>query len=608
MKRVVVVLLIFVGFSGYGQILDDTTKLVYGPSTTQYLYERNIKYNDLYFTPVDTAIFNLHRFTPTEVSRYLIQDLGVLGTANRNLYYTPPTIIGARSGFSAYESFFKPTEDFRYYDTKSPYSRIGAAIGGKGRSRVDVGFNRSDSSNFNIGLDYNRLVGDKQTASLGRNDRLTDSEGYDIYMVYFTRNNKYLILGNWARNKTTVVDQGGIDTTGGFSFFDENAGVLLQNAKSEFLKRNLHFYHHFLPDSGIQFYQNFDRTYESAKFRDDDLGADDGYFEKYYFSTDTTSEENIFITNTLETGVKGTIGKLFYLGYYKIRSFDFRYGQANSDTLDFKNLKPESQGIENYLGGMVRVQLNRNYMLSGSIDFNLNGNQRIAGNLRAKNFDVRLILQQHSPTFMQQAYLGNHDFWVNDFRNIKVLDVEGGYMQPIGSSFATITDYVYYDKNALPAQTDGTTTIIAPGIEFSFNFRNHFYIQGNFDYNLVSGAQTEAMPVPEFFTNVNIFYHDLLFNNNLELQVGIDNHWKSDYFAPNYRVSTQQFFIQDEANIEGFLISDFYLNIKLDHAFLFAKVNNLMKALNGGTGYFVAPKYVGKRTLFDFGFYWMFYD
>ena len=617
MKRVVVVFLLLYGSSGFAQILDDTTKLVYGPTTTQYLYEYNIKYNDRYFVPVDTSVFNLHRFTTTEVSNYLIQDLGVVGTANRNLYYTPPTIIGARSGFTAYETFFVPPEEFRYYDTKSPYSRIGAAIGGNGRSRVDVGFNRSDSSNFNIGLDYNRIVSDKQTASLGRNDRLVDSEGYDIYMLYHTPNNKYLILGNWSRNKSTAIDQGGIkvDSTGVVSPFDENASVNLANAKSEFLKRNLHFYHHFLPDSGIQFYQNFDRTFESSQFRNSDLASEDDYFGQYNFSTDTTGEENIFITNTLETGVKGSLGKLFYLGYYKLRSFDFQYQWAESDTANFRTLKPETEGLEHYLGGMVRIQLNRNYKLSGTIDFNLNGNQRITGNLLAKNFDVRVLLQQHSPSFMERAFLGNHDFWVNDFKNIKVTEVEGGYLQPLGRSFlrakgrfATVSDYVYYGANGIPQQTNGTTTIITPGLEFSINFFSNFYIRGNFDYNLISGTNTEAMPVPQIVTNVNFFYHNLFFNDNLEMQAGLDNHWKSAYFAPDYRVSTNQFFVQNETNIDSYLITDFYLNIKLDHAFLFAKVNNLLGLLDEGVGYYVAPNYIGKRTLFDFGFYWMFYD
>jgi putative beta-barrel porin len=613
-KRGGLYFLLFLAHGINAQILDDSTKLVYGPTTTQYIYEDNIKYNDLYFNTVDTSIFNIHRYTTTELSQYQLQDLGVIGTATRSIYTPLPTIIGARSGFSAYEPFFLKPEDFKYYDTKSPYSRIGAAIGGNRRSRVDVGFNRSDSSNFNVGIDYNRVIADKQTSSIGRSDRLTDSEGYDVYMLYFTPNRKYLALTNFSRNKSTSVDQGGIDTTGGFDYFDSDAPVFLQNAKSEYLRRNIHFYHQFNADSAFQFYQTFDRSYASAKFRDDNLAAENDYFDQFNFSIDSTSEENIFITNTLETGVKGTIGKLFYLGYYKIRGYDFTYNWGESDTLNFRTLKPQTNGIEHYVGGSVRIQLNRKYKLTGSVDFNFNGNQRITGDLLAKNFDVRFILQQHAPSFMQRAFLGNHDFWINDFKNIKTLEVEGGYIQKVKKSFIrpnlkfkTITDYVYYNELAMPAQVDGTTTFIQPGLDFSFNFLRHFYLSGKAIYNLSSGSTIEAYPIPDLMLNFNFYYHNLLFEDNLELQVGLDNHWKSDYFAPDYRVSTNQYFIQQRFEVPAYLISDAYLSIKLGHAYVFAKFNNLVQVFTGA-GYFAAPDYIGKRPLFDFGFYWMFFD
>jgi hypothetical protein len=308
------------------------------------------------------------------------------------------------------------------------------------------------------------------------------------------------------------------------------------------------------------------------------------------------------------------LGKLFYLGYYKIRGYNFSYSWAESDTLNFRTLKPETEGVEHYVGGTIRVQLNRKYKLTGSIDFNFNGNQRVTSDLLAKNFDVRFVLQQHAPSYMEQAYLGNHDFWINDFKNIKTLELEGGYVQQIGKSFirpkvkfSTITDHVYFNTAAVPEQINGTTTFIRPGLDFSLKFFKHFYISGNVDYNIVSGSTTEAFPIPDLMVNFNFYYHNLLFDNNLELQIGLDNHWKSDYFAPDYQVSTQQFFIQDRFNVSAFLISDAYLNIKLDHAYLFAKFNNLLQALTG-EGYFAAPDYIGKRPLFDFGFYWMFFD
>ena len=81
------------GFNvSYAQILDDTTKLVYGPTTTQYTYEHNIKYNDRHFNVIDTSIIDIHRYSHTEESEYKFQDLGTIGTAVRSVIYEPPKL------------------------------------------------------------------------------------------------------------------------------------------------------------------------------------------------------------------------------------------------------------------------------------------------------------------------------------------------------------------------------------------------------------------------------------------------------------------------------------------------------------------------------------
>ena len=604
------------------QILDDSTKLVYGPTTTQYTTDEQIKYNDIHFQPIDTSIIDIHRVSHTEESEQNYQNLGVIGTAVRSMYYKPPTIIGVRSGFEVYDPYFRPVSDFRYYDTKSPYSRIGAAVGGRGRARVDVGFNRSDSSNFNIGIDYRRRVADKQTSSIGRNDRLTDSEGYDAYLVYHTRNNKYLIMGNFSRVLQKVADQGGVDTTGSYlninappAYFDENANVFLDNASSSFKKRNIHLYHQFQVAEPLQIFQTFDRTFEENTFKIDNMGEkEDAYFDRFYYSTDTTLDVNTFTTTRLKTGVKGTLGKFFYQGYYQLRDYEFKYSWAGLDTLGFDSLAIQTEGLEHYLGGHVRIALNEKYQLKGYLEFNLNGNQRLGGDLLANDFDAHLVIQQYEPTFMQKAYQGNHDFWINNFDRTSVLHVEGGYKVRLKQSslrpkvqFSVVSNHVYYDTLARPQQVDGSTTILIPGLSYNLRMAKHFYLTGEANYSIVSGKTTEAFPMPPLKIHANIYYTNLFFNGNLQVQGGIDAHWMSDYYAPDYRVSTNQFHIQNYFNVPSYPLLDVYMNIKLDHAYVFAKWNNPLYLINQ-EGYFTAPNYIGKRALFDFGFYWLFFD
>ncbi len=610
--------LVFIGFatSVQSQILDDSTKLVYGPNSTSYIKEENVLYNDLTFTVIDTTSINYHRWSKVEKTEYRMQDLGISGTAMRSIYYELPSIIGVRSGYSAYVPYYKSISDFRYYDTKSPYSRVGAALGGRNRTYVDVGFNRSDSSNFNIGLDYFNVNSDKQVGSRGRNDRLVQNEGFDAYLAYFTPNRKYVVMGNFSRMKTNAAEQGGIDAQQSqLGYFDRDAKVFLANANSEYLKRTFHLYHQFSVNKAFQIYQVFDRSYDKTKFINENLKEDIDYFDTTYFSNEVTNDSTIFETISIENGIKGDIGSLFYSAHYRYRIYTFTYGAGDMDTLDFKNQKPAQDGIEHYIGGRVRYDFSPDYQLYGGIDFNLNGNQKLWGKVRFKELEANFTTQQYESSFMEKAYLGNTDYWINDFKTIKALQVDGSYRYKFKHkgfvkpklTFSSFTDYVYYNKEAKPAQLTGTNTILTVGAKFLINPLNKLYIEGEGLYTIVEGDSTEVFPVPKIMANLNVYIHDISFGGNLDWQIGIDNHWKSDYFAPDYRVSTNQFFIQDTFNVEAFLISDFYVNVKLGHAFVFFKFNNIVDVLTQKT-YFAAPNYVGKRSLIDYGFYWMFFD
>jgi hypothetical protein len=148
--------------NNYGQILDDSTKQVFGPETTAYTTEDHIKYDDPKFYSIDTLIENRHRHNFVNRSNNTMQDLGNIGTAVRSLYYHIPDKIGRTSGFSSFDTYAIDPKDIQYYDTKSPYTNLGVIFGGNGRSLVDVSFSRSDSTIFNVGFDFKRITSDKQ--------------------------------------------------------------------------------------------------------------------------------------------------------------------------------------------------------------------------------------------------------------------------------------------------------------------------------------------------------------------------------------------------------------------------------------------------------------
>ena len=164
---VLILLLVLVPTAAvWAQILDDSTKQVYGPETTEYTKEEHIKYDDPKVYPIDTLVANRHKHNFVNRLDNKMQDLGNIGTAIRPLYYEMPDFIGKSSGFNSFDTYYIKPQDIRYYDTKSPYSRLGVTFGGNGRSMVDVSFSRSDSTVFSVGFDFKRITSDKQVGAL----------------------------------------------------------------------------------------------------------------------------------------------------------------------------------------------------------------------------------------------------------------------------------------------------------------------------------------------------------------------------------------------------------------------------------------------------------
>ena len=63
------------------QILDDSTELVYGPTTTKYIFEQDILNDDIQYFNVDTTISSFEKQSFVEKNDHKYQDLGGLGTA-----------------------------------------------------------------------------------------------------------------------------------------------------------------------------------------------------------------------------------------------------------------------------------------------------------------------------------------------------------------------------------------------------------------------------------------------------------------------------------------------------------------------------------------------
>lgn len=598
-------------------ILDDTTRQEFGPSSVFFTFEDNVRYNQRAYYPIDTLIDDFHRFTFVNKLDNKYQDLGNIGTAMNPYYFTPPDIIGARSGYSVYDPYWVKPAEIKYYNTLSAYSSLGITLGGSNRAVTDISYSRNIDPLWNVGFDFRRLSIDKQIQRSGRGDRNVDNTYYDLYTHYVSKNLKYQLFGNFIRMNHEVNEFGGVNVALTQDPFDDNAPIFLNDARTEELRTNFHLYHEYKFSKLLQVYHSFDKYRQVADFRDD--GAiDDPFFDFVEVDTIPVADRSIFRTTTNEVGVKGEAADVFYNFYLKGRDVQLLYRYIDPDTTGIEN-----DLFEEYGGFNIRITIDSTNIVSGFGEYLSSGNFKIGGSLKGTWYDVSLRRVNYQPTFVQRLYRGSHDFWENDFSSVTTDELKGslklklGRLEVIpGASIQRVGSYVYFQEDTLregqqvlPVQTSGSAQILSPSVKVNFDFAKRFHWMNEIIYTEVTGEEREAFSIPDIFVNSKLYYENILFDGNLELQLGVDFIWRPAYNAPAYDPAIQQFYIQgqDPFEVNAYPLTDIFGNFKINRARLFLKYHNLVQVIRG-SGYFTTPFYPGQASVVDFGFQWGFYD
>ena len=74
-------------------ILDDSTKTIYGMTTSRYMSKNNFLSGDTTFITLDSSLTNIEKVSFDEINHFTYQSLGNIGTPLNNicLIYTSPS-------------------------------------------------------------------------------------------------------------------------------------------------------------------------------------------------------------------------------------------------------------------------------------------------------------------------------------------------------------------------------------------------------------------------------------------------------------------------------------------------------------------------------------
>ncbi len=619
-KGLVLFTLLQLSLCASAQILDDSSKLVYGPTTTLRFSQESWMLNKLDTLPVDTTLKNLEEFAIYDQLEGKYQDLGNIGTALNPLFFQSPDFSGLRAGYHGYDPLVNSPEDLTYFDTKSPFIDLKVVLGGQGRSVIDVLYTQNVNPNWNIGFSVNRLNIDKQLgAVLNDGDRNLESSQMNLFSQYNHPKRPYRVLGYLNHFNHQVREVGGVYFTDSATVAEQfqyrDASILLADATAKDFRQQAHLYHSYGFFEFLEAYHQFDLEYQRlsySDFKDDNTNLPyDTYrdfYPAYLIDQDSSFQKLNFRSVQNEVGVKG--GEAIY---YRL------YAKQRQVKYDWLYLAPENVINELYIGGFTRFAWKDVLAVSANVELMNTGDYKIEGKLSSPFFSASYGSQLYQPTLLQTRYFGNHYEWNNRFNSTFINELKGEIRLKTGrfdikpeANFTSLTNLVFFDTLALPQQTNGTLLSSRLGLSTDFRLMTNvednesFIFENTAYFSEVSGDEKAAFPIPQWLINSRWYWEGKWFQNSTPIEIGFNFHFKSGYYARSYRPELQQFHVQNHDFIGAYFTIDPFISMKVNKVFVFAKMTHV-NMLPGG-GYFITPRYPGQERIFDFGVRWIFFD
>ncbi len=596
---------------GRRALLDDSTRQVYGPKTSLFFFEKDLKRNRLKLFEQDTLLNNFHNYDPVAKSAWKYQDLGNIGTAAKPVFYEVPELIGLTSGFHGYDLYFRDPSKRRYFDTKSPFTEMSAFFGGGNRNMLDIEFARNVNPRWNLGLDFHTQRIRKTLNPADRDDHMTVQNAYSLHTNYRSENGRYWLLGSFSRMNHVVNEIGGIippevDPTSLY-FTYEDAKVWLQNSRARDLRQDYHLYHEYKLGNGLQIYHTFDQKNQNLVFESDLTTSDSLFFNKNrYNQPDTTQNQSDFEEWRNEFGIKGSYKGFYYNAFTRLRNGRMISPFFPEERQPFDEL---------YIGGELIGKISEKWSISADGEYLIPGAFRIHGLFVSPWLELEYTKALYKPTSMQQIYYGNHFQWDNDFDNIGVDQIKGRIKLDFNKislrpnlTLNRVNNYVFFNEERISTQASGEAFMIMPGLIANIQVGKKFRWDTELIFTEISGEGADNFRIPQFYANTRFYFDSPMFDENIFVQLGIDLRYKSSYFAEAYNPSFQQFYLQNTFDVYAYPVADLFLDFRINRTRVLFKYNHLNAGFMSQEGYFVTPDYTGYRSFLDLGITWYLFD
>ena len=640
---------------GQAQIVDDSTKVLYGPRTTRVIYEAELLRDSTRGSLIDTSLVRWSQQKFWFHDSTFQQDLGTVGSASRPLLFKPNTALGARLGRNVFDRFAREGSQVPYYDSRSPYSFFRFIQSGSGEQVFEISYSRSLKKNFSIGANYERVASNKVLGT-GTQEGLVEHNAATFFARYQTDDERYHLLVSLVDTRHRAVEQGGIlplasdYTSPGKLDFNrlfvyDRTQVRLAFASNTDDRDELRLFHTYrLLGRGVTAYHVFDIRRQYNGYIDNSLtttfnspvATTDGAFYPRKLRNPTLTADRLTYRQAENTvGLLGRTDRIEYNVYARYRAASLRQTSqlpvATTGTTTITTAPPLDVLSDTYsqvfFGGTAAFNYRSIYAVEVAgeykpLGYNPLGEYWLRGRIRTGPLSAELLTTSYAPTISEQRQLGNHYEWNNNgFSNTQVTQLSGRLQQRLllladhgidaSVTVANISNLVYYGHipafNLLsgPQQQTSSKRLLITSVRHRFRVGKVFFDnQGT--YTLGADSTNEALRIPALVTESRVFYQTHVFKKALLAQIGAEVYYQSVFRGYGYNPSVQQFFVQDNFTIRNYAVANVFLTADIKAATIFLKVAYVNQGLDRA-GYFTTPFYTGYPRRLQFGVRWRFF-
>lgn len=371
------------------------------------------------------------------------------------------------------------------------------------------------------------------------------------------------------------------------------------------------------------------------------------YFQNNYL-TDVQRDktEQLAVKNTFGISLREGFNKWAKAGLTAFMSHEYRRFTMTDTIARTPGQRIPTDYVENTIsvgGQLIKEQgQTLHYNVMGEIalvgedagQFQIQGKGDL--NFRLFSDTVRLeanaYIKNLNPIFYYRHFHSKHYWWDNnDLSKIMRTRLEGKlsvdrWKTQLKVGVENLKNYTYLDNTSVKytetssgnevttykndvavKQYSGNIQVFSAALRQDFKL-GIFHLDNEVTYQ--KSSNQDVLPLPELTLYHNLYIKFGLAKKVLQIEMGADVRYFTQYYAPDYAPAIGQFYLQNKDTrykLGGYPLVNGYINLHLKRTRIFFAMYNLIQG-QGEKSYFLAPHYPLNPRLLKFGISWNFFD